>query len=676
MKIFLMIGILLSLCFCFAEGQMGHQRRLRKLTIHLTGRIPTLAEQEELETIPLHKREKFFREKTDQLLQSELFVQHFSNYLKELFFLSSFSSQIGSDPLESLFEKVIRNNLDWDQLLLSKEYEIDFTDNNMYYSNELPELSFYDFALKGPSFQVASNEIRDYLEKNGSYPQGNYVLRADTEEQKEALAGTITTPRFFDRYTTNKKNRNRRRAAAVFRIFLCDNMKPVILSTDNNNKDILYSSLDATEVTSPVTDDSAEKRHGSDASCKGCHYKLDPLANTFRGSSRQLNKATPGRLTYKKESGEMVDIPVSGLGELGEVITQQEEYLQCQVRHFWNWYIGEDIFLDKENLKKLTKIFEKSGDDGSGNGRRPKDFIRYLVNSKDFYTEKEFNPTEVRYSHVKNIFKRCDVCHENEVLAPHLSEGYPFSANKNDNLKALQILVKALNLDEKQASAVMPPRRAGWRLSQEETSIISAWLQSGAQDEKGNKYVESNAFPGIVIGLEKLQLIPSFYNTFYRYMDFNEFTTSMTTLFGQDPDPKYACYANYGDSALVVPATGKPHSKSVTNEYYSMVKYCVSTLFSSHKVSASSLVLPYFNEAEFMNIKKPWKSWSYQQQRQFVNVVYERLTGKTFRSNSIPHQLIASLNKKVTSGKNQQSINEALYWLSYLLMTSDKFLIY
>ena len=60
------------------------------------------------------------------------------------------------------------------------------------------------------------------------------------------LAGALTTPLFFSRYATTGINKNRRRAAAIFRIFLCDKMTaaiPAMETIDDATFNLLYPEM-------------------------------------------------------------------------------------------------------------------------------------------------------------------------------------------------------------------------------------------------------------------------------------------------------------------------------------------------------------------------------------------------------------------------------------------------
>jgi hypothetical protein len=68
---------------------------------------------------------------------------------------------------------------------------------------------------------------------------------------------------FFRQYRNSSTNANRSRAAAILRTYFCDDLSPLSLAD-----------------LEPKAH--AEERHASDASCRACHARLDPLAGFFK----------------------------------------------------------------------------------------------------------------------------------------------------------------------------------------------------------------------------------------------------------------------------------------------------------------------------------------------------------------------------------------------------------
>lgn len=645
--------------------------RLRRLSIHLTGLVPSPEDIAQLKQTAEVDLEKFFLKKTDEYLQSANFVKKMQINLNHLFFVN-YQEYSSENALDKLFTGVISKNENWDSFLVQKEYE--FAVSLPFSSGTYNDMLYYSYLYKEQINSEDVKVIKDYLE-NFAAPQTSttdqkyQTVKAQTTDQKNATAGAITTGRFFERFPTTKLNKNRKRAAAVFRIFLCDDMRPVILPNSSADLGLLLTSLDANNSTAGHTD-SDEKKHGTDPTCQSCHYKLDPLADTFNGSSRNLNKAFPGGLVYKREDGSMVNIPVSGLGELGLAITKQPEYLQCQVRHFWNWFIGEDVPIDEKQMQTLTTIFDNAGKQKYSTGRRPKDFIKYLVNSKSFYKSKKIDPANITYDMVRPIFKKCDSCHTNESLAPQLSQGYPFAINKDFNKQTLSNLVKALNLDHSQKKATMPPAKAGWFLSNEEITMISGWLKAGAKDSNGVAQIKPTDF-NVPFNPQKLALIPSMYQTYYRYMSIYDFGENLEYLFGIQAIP--SCFVSSTNGAII-PRLGKGLTKKPTSEYYSSFKDCFNNLF--YTASGNTPINVWYSQKMFES-KKAWAEHTLQEKIDHAQFVFEYLTSKPpLSQNTIEKMLVAVDEKMKLTAPPSTSVHMATYWICYFIMISDHFLVY
>ena len=76
-----------------------------------------------------------------------------------------------------------------------------------------------------------------YAEYKAESPVLTFTNQFDPTESR--VAGALTTARFFNRYNTTEINKNRKRAAAVFNIFLCDAMEPSIPEPSANPDDLL-----------------------------------------------------------------------------------------------------------------------------------------------------------------------------------------------------------------------------------------------------------------------------------------------------------------------------------------------------------------------------------------------------------------------------------------------------
>jgi hypothetical protein len=298
-------------------------------------------------------------------------------------------------------------------------------------------------------------------------------------DDDERIAGALTTPRFINRYNTTNTNRNRRRAAAVFRIFLCDPMVPVIPPPPDKKAAVLnraFADEDAEMVHTAASEDqleailrvAPENRHGTDRQCAACHYKLDPMGKTFQNIGIALNPlSSPGALVFNRVKEKSVNTPVEGIGSLAKEIVKQPEYVNCQVQWFWDQFIGKDVTLKFARRAELAAAFEQVG-------RRTNDFVRILVSAPEF-RQRQARVEHVLYEQVQPLLKRCDSCHNGGVPVGDLSEG---QISKFDLLDARQ----RLNLPESDIHK-MPRNWPSW--NPEELTLLKRWIDEGAVGADG-----------------------------------------------------------------------------------------------------------------------------------------------------------------------------------------------
>lgn len=143
-----------------------------------------------------------------------------------------------NNSLSRLFRDLIAENLPWSSLLLSHKYTLYPLSGDSF---NLSDFGFFGAVVKTPFSESGLIENPD-------------AENIETRELQEVsfpiedprIAGSLTTARFFNRYTNTALNKNRRRAAAVFRIFLCDSMEAAINPSINDD-----SALDRVLPTNP-----------------------------------------------------------------------------------------------------------------------------------------------------------------------------------------------------------------------------------------------------------------------------------------------------------------------------------------------------------------------------------------------------------------------------------------
>lgn len=454
---------------------------LRKLSLHIRGVPPSIFEYQALEEAQKNNDTAlFFKNTSQEYLKSSYHVEKMNNRLNEYFRLRTDSyynttdwpvlkeelekDEIGEFPyityvqshlhkssLNHLFRTIIRENESWDQLLLKKDYRIFVSQNS----------SNFNFgALEGKDFYYS-------IAKSQFPPNANGFVNLQFDANDARIAGVLTTPRFFARYPNTSVNKNRKRAAALFRMFLCDSMDTVALDASQNEEQILKKIFPERSSGNLVV---SKDRHGHDAACLKCHYKLDPVGMTFAGSSLSLSPtASRGSLVFKRLDSQKVELPVEGLGALAHKITQQPEYTQCQTQLLWNWFIGSDSPLSQKDSLDLQSQFEKDK-------RRVNDFITYIVNTPQFTSRSPLVSENELERKVKTIFKRCDSCHKEEKNIPTFVD-WPIGGSETLMKSYIKKITKVLDLKGNGNAATMPPPQSSWRLSKQEREALQLWVE-------------------------------------------------------------------------------------------------------------------------------------------------------------------------------------------------------
>lgn len=459
---------------------------LRKLSFHVRGLPPVVSEYQELKLAQASGSvDDFFQKKISDYLSSPQHARKMSFRLEELFRLRTNSRpeplpSSSSSPaiphgernaLNDLFMRMASGNLSWDTLLTGKSYRL-----YPLFSSDFGVLGDRVFLRALASTQMPPVEQDQVSSESQMVP---FDLSFDLSDKR--LAGALTTARFFSRYTTTQLNKNRRRAAAVFNIFLCDAMSAVVPPPPANPDDLLDKAF---PKTSTITEEEIKTiatrpdKHGAEQACAQCHYKLDPMGQIFATSNLILApKASPGRLVFRDQKrGQLVDRSVQGLGELGQAITEQPAYVDCQIEHFWNWFIGEDRPLSEERKQELAREFDRVG-------RRTNEFISVLLKSSEFRTIDRRTPEQIRVAGIKGIFKKCMDCHD--VTETDDFTAWPIGGNKQTMQYWIKRIGKRLDLGGDGSKRDMPPIWSGWQPSTTELEALKSWIGDGAPDENG-----------------------------------------------------------------------------------------------------------------------------------------------------------------------------------------------
>ena len=420
MKKLICLFILLSSGLLRAEGELlspfGY---LNKMSMSLRGMAPSQDEYRDLwAAIQAGHADEFLKTQKTAYLSSTLFVEKMRVHLDDLFRLmpDSKSLLLSEGPYSSLsqslnatddlFTRIIAENGSWDRLLTEKTYNT--FSKPSYGSNTSDEINF--FSALDPKYSKV------FTPQTAQEVQALEKHRLEFSPDDLRVAGVITSPRFFAHYGTTGVNKNRRRAATIFRTFLCDSMSAAVPDPGQDMNQIYNlqfpeQAQNMTQNTMTSQEVKIEKTlndgiHGTQKDCMSCHYKLDPMGKTLRGS-QFIPSAAPwaGSLTYKTAQGSLTNIPVKGIAELALAITKQPEYLNCQVGYFWNWFIGRDIAITPQIQAELTRKFDEVG-------RRAGDFISYLLDRPEFKSRIAVDPVRATSRRVGDLFARCQSCHQ------------------------------------------------------------------------------------------------------------------------------------------------------------------------------------------------------------------------------------------------------------------------
>lgn len=664
-----------------------YNQRLRKISILLTGQLPESQDYTQLSNLRSDsEKENFISEKINQYLKFDSYRKKMVNRLEELYKLrisdkdnSAFQAEdqefkeTTASSLNSLFDNIISENLNWDNLLTATSYEIPY-DQDFQDDEPIPSFNFYRFnhSLTNEDY----NDIINYLDSISD--QTTYIpLKSNNPDGNLNLAGSITTERFFERYPTTQLNSNRKRAAAIFRVFLCDDMTPVILPSASEDQSLLNLSLNTEVTNSNAQLQTAETRHGQDSQCQSCHHKLDPMAQTFIGSSVYPNaQPSPGELVFYEEmlngSFEQKRISVSGLNQLGQEIVNQQQYLSCQVTHFWNWFIGENIPLSTEKKYELSQVFDSLD-------RKPSDFINYLLNSEDFKNPEQLDINNITFSNVKSILKNCDSCHKNEFTAPILSNGYPYSTSPEAQLNMLNKIITATDLKEIKDIDFMPPQNAGWALNNFERNLLKAWVTSGAKDDNGNIYIERNSeiisrinFDSNFIDYANYK----FHNTNLRYLSNFDLPNIVSYIY-QNRFSNDSCSTIEDKNLQVVfgfrdPSTGTPLLEQPNFLLFDWITNCVRYGLELKNNFEEYLPTSWFTS---INEDSPWSSYGSSQKSELIQKNINQLLGSGVLSTE-DNDFFLSRILETLDQSNPQDIRQIILQIHTMILTSSEFLIY
>ncbi|CAN5573640.1 hypothetical protein BH10BDE1_BH10BDE1_32750 [soil metagenome] len=481
---------------------LPNEAYLRKLSFHLKGENAAPEEYEELAAAESAKRiDKFFDDKIASYTKTPQFISKMSLRVNDLLRLrnpaildhwprhalqdqatTQFGTDFARDLEKSSYSFIVSNvvgqNQPWDNLLLTQKFRVY---NTKLFGTKGQLFGMDDAGLFRQAYLGPLPPSRIFSPGTHATNDTNEYVDVDFPATFAQAGGILTTARFFDRYATTLINKNRRRAAAIYRIFLCDDMVPVAAGNANDPTEVLKLVFPKKDSGSGATLISQDM-HGSDPACMKCHSKLDPVGVAFATSPFILSaRPSLGVLNTEKLDGTKTATPYRGFQGLAQALVGQEKYSACQVQHFWSWFIGDDRALDASRQHELMTTFDSVG-------RRTADFVAALVRSPEFREAPspvhEETLAELQ-TLVKPILRRCDTCHASspEEKLPVLADDQ-IGGTAQTHVRNVARISKALDLINGGVGAKMPPVEARWLLSRDERSLLYRWTEKIAKGEK------------------------------------------------------------------------------------------------------------------------------------------------------------------------------------------------
>lgn len=191
------------------------------------------------------------------------------------------------------------------------------------------------------------------------YPEGGEGWEESRYTDDRPAAGVLATNGLWWRYTTSTFNNNRTRAAAIFRLFLCEDFlaRPVSFSASG-------------ALSSGSTSEEAIR---TEPYCIACHVSIDPVASLFFGFSWQSQYSAVEMSTYHAErepigpttlgvESAWFGDPVYGLVDLGNHIAADPRFHRCAAETMaaalWRREVG---MADFDRVEAFRDAYEADG---------------------------------------------------------------------------------------------------------------------------------------------------------------------------------------------------------------------------------------------------------------------------------------------------------------------------
>ena len=481
MKYVLLIALLLLACGAQASTEaprLSPAMHLRKIKFRLLGQDPDSLEYRELlarqaacarETASEACLDRHLRAKIREYMSRPEFVGRGVELVNSLLYLAPFPGPFErvkptGDALTLLVERVFRENMSWTKLFTANEYDVIGLNPGLHANDVHYFTQFIPDALKPVR---AGDRLRVKI------------------PGEDIAAGILTTIRMSLRFYNTPVNEGRKRAAAIMRLGLCDDMFPAIERGDEHQQveDQIAKGKKFEDIVAGMKD---TEIHGQKRDCAQCHVyrSLDHLAWTFRGTELSLDpEPAPGRFTYLMPDGKVVDEPVRGLGHYARVLARQEPFIPCQVQTLWSEYVGEAASLkrDPDLSKRLAAEYQR---EGAG----VQDVLEYMMMLPEFRTKSRGMLKDPRFKAAERILVNCNSCHSTVPSFTNL----PIMERGQDRTQHYvgRIIERlALAPYARATRRSMPPRSSPWHPTDDDVKAVLTWIEAGAPDATGKQFI-------------------------------------------------------------------------------------------------------------------------------------------------------------------------------------------
>jgi hypothetical protein len=368
------------------------------------------------------------------------------------------------DSLTALVERIFRENMSWTKLFTFNEYDI-VGINPLLHASDVHYFT-----------QFIPDELKPVRAGD------RFRIKIPGED---IAAGILTTIRMTTRFYNTPVNEGRKRAAAIMRLGLCDDMFPAIERGDEHQQveDQIAKGKKFEDIVAGMKD---TEIHGQKRDCAQCHVyrSLDHLAWTFRGTELSLDlNSAPGRFTYLMPSGKVVDQPVRGLGHYAKVLTEQELFVPCQVQTLWSEYVGEGA-----SLKQNPALAKKLADEYRRENVGVQDVLEQMLMLPEFRQRAKGRAKNPLFTAAERVLVNCNNCHSDTPSFTELPI-IEYDEDKTEHYMGRIIERLALHPYARATRRSMPPRSSPWQPTDDDVKAVLYWIEGGAPDVNGKKFV-------------------------------------------------------------------------------------------------------------------------------------------------------------------------------------------